>query len=85
MKKLFTALSVTLAIAASPVMAKKPNMDSIYDTADMDGRFTILVDLLDTTGLDGVLQDEGQFTVFAPTDTAFEETFGAGVTAGDTQ
>ena len=83
MKKLITALSVSLAIAASPVMAKKPNMDSIYDTADMDGRFTILVDLLDTTGLDGVLQDEGQFTVFAPTDAAFEETFGTGVTTAD--
>jgi uncharacterized surface protein with fasciclin (FAS1) repeats len=81
MKKLFTALAASLAIAAAPAMAKKPNMDSIYDTAVMDGRFTILVDLLDAVGLDGVLQDEGQFTVFAPTDEAFEETFGDGVTA----
>ena len=83
MKKLIPALSVSLAIAASPVMAKKPNMDSIYDTADMDGRFTILLDLLDETTLDGVLKDEGQFTVFAPTDAAFKETFGAEVTAAD--
>lgn len=83
MNKLLTALTVSLAIAATPVMAKKPGADSIYDTAENDGRFTILLDLLDAAGLDGVLKTEGQFTVFAPTDGAFEATFGAGVTAAD--
>ena len=84
MKKVLIALVVSCLIAA-PAMAKpgKPNPDSIYDTADGNGNFGILVELLDIAGLDGVLMEEGQFTVFAPTDGAFEETFGAGVTAGD--
>lgn len=36
-----------------------------------DGRFTSLVEALQATGLDSVLQGQGPFTVFAPTDAAF--------------
>lgn len=36
-----------------------------------DGRFTSLVEALEATGLDSVLDSGGPFTVFAPTDAAF--------------
>jgi uncharacterized surface protein with fasciclin (FAS1) repeats len=84
MKNFLIAMVLSFLVAA-PAMAKskKPADDSIVTTAINDGRFTILVDLVVTAGLAGVLDEEGQFTVFAPTDDAFEETFGEGVTAGD--
>ncbi|MEL0068737.1 MAG: fasciclin domain-containing protein, partial [Gammaproteobacteria bacterium] len=46
---------------------------NIVDTAVAAGDFTTLVAALQTTGLDAVLADESaEFTVFAPTDAAFE-------------
>jgi uncharacterized surface protein with fasciclin (FAS1) repeats len=44
----------------------------IVDTAVAAGDFTILADLLTQTGLAETLKGEGPFTVFAPTDAAFE-------------
>ena len=84
MKNLLIAFVISFLVAA-PAMAKpgKPADDSIVTTAIDDGRFTILIDLVVAAGLAGVLDQEGQFTVFAPTDDAFEETFFEGVTAGD--
>ena len=38
-----------------------------------DGGFKTLVSLLQATGLDEVLSGAGPYTVFAPTDEAFEE------------
>ncbi len=47
---------------------------NIVTTAVEAGSFTTLVAALETTGLDSVLADETrQFTVFAPTDEAFEK------------
>ena len=43
----------------------------IAATLAADGRFTILLDALASTGLDVALTDDGPFTVFAPTDSAF--------------
>lgn len=43
----------------------------IVDTAVADGRFSTLVTALQTAGLDDALKAEGPFTVFAPTDEAF--------------
>jgi uncharacterized surface protein with fasciclin (FAS1) repeats len=82
MKKLIAALVLSFMVA-TPALARKPAEDNIVDLAVDNGNFTILVELVTTAGLAGVLADEGQFTVFAPTDAAFEETFGIGVTAGD--
>lgn len=45
--------------------------DSIYEIAEKSGTFTTLITALNLTGLDGVLKDEGNFTVFAPNDAAF--------------
>lgn len=47
-------------------------MDDIVTIAQADGRFTTLVDLIGQAGLAETLQGEGPFTVFAPTDEAFE-------------
>lgn len=46
---------------------------TVVDVAVADGNFTTLVTALQTTGLDVTLSDNTQqFTVFAPTDAAFE-------------
>jgi uncharacterized surface protein with fasciclin (FAS1) repeats len=38
---------------------------------EADGRFTSLIEALQATGLDSVLQGDGPYTIFAPTDAAF--------------
>ena len=40
--------------------------------ATLDGRFTTLLAALERTGLDQVLADSGTYTIFAPTDDAFD-------------
>ena len=50
-----------------------PPKGTIVDVAVADGRFTNLVTALQKTGLDETLADKSKtYTVFAPTDTAFE-------------
>ncbi len=47
---------------------------SIVDVAAEAGSFTTLITALEATGLDATLDDaDGTFTVFAPTDAAFEK------------
>ena len=49
-----------------------PDPTTIVDVVVADGRFTTLVAALQAAGLDGTLDDENaEFTVFAPTDDAF--------------
>ena len=48
---------------------------SITGIAAGDDRFEILVQAAVRAGLDGVLAGEGNFTIFAPTDEAFEALF----------
>ncbi|NBC15977.1 MAG: fasciclin domain-containing protein [Bacteroidetes bacterium] len=45
--------------------------NTIVDVAVNDGRFTTLVTAVDSTGLVETLSGPGPFTVFAPTDSAF--------------
>ena len=45
----------------------------IVDTAIEAGSFTTLATALEAAGLVDVLKGEGPFTVFAPTDAAFEK------------
>jgi uncharacterized surface protein with fasciclin (FAS1) repeats len=49
-----------------------PELPDIVETAKAAGQFTTLVAALEATGLDEALMGEGPFTVFAPTDDAFE-------------
>jgi len=46
---------------------------TIVDTAIENGSFTLLVTALEAAGLVDTLNGEGPFTVFAPTDDAFED------------
>jgi uncharacterized surface protein with fasciclin (FAS1) repeats len=47
-------------------------VENIVDTAVADGRFTTLVAALQAADLDDALEGPGPFTVFAPTDDAFD-------------
>lgn len=49
-----------------------PSTKNIVQTADEAGSFGTLIAAAKAAGLAGVLQGEGPFTVFAPTDEAFE-------------
>ena len=62
-----------------------PASGTITDVAVADGNFTTLVAALQTAMLDSVLADtEGKFTVFAPTDAAFEALLNdLGITAAE--
>jgi uncharacterized surface protein with fasciclin (FAS1) repeats len=59
--------------------------NTIYEIASSNDDFEILVAALDETGLDAVLNsNDDQYTVFAPTDEAFEALLDElGITAGD--
>ena len=62
-----------------------PASGTITDVAVANGNFTTLVAALQTAGLDTVLADaSGKFTVFAPTDAAFNALLAdLGISAGD--
>ena len=66
---LFAALVAALAVPAS---AQAPaDSSSIVTVLQDDGRFTVLLDALETAGLVETLSEPGPFTLFAPTDSAF--------------
>jgi uncharacterized surface protein with fasciclin (FAS1) repeats len=48
-----------------------PETMNIIEVAEADGNFTTLLAALDEAGLRTVLEGEGNYTVFAPTDAAF--------------
>ena len=48
-----------------------PPTKNLYDIADSDVRFSILVDAIDAAGLKDAVKNGGPFTVFAPTNDAF--------------
>ena len=56
--------------AVVETVAEEP-AQTVVDIAVADGRFTTLVTALGAADLVGVLSGEGPFTVFAPTDDAF--------------
>ncbi|MCM5661384.1 fasciclin domain-containing protein [Galbibacter mesophilus] len=78
------ALMVVGAVACSDDddnMTPTPNPElSITETAAADSELTILVAALTRTGLDATLNQDGTFTVLAPTNAAFEA---AGITNVD--
>jgi uncharacterized surface protein with fasciclin (FAS1) repeats len=64
MKKILTALSLSLAFTAA-------HAADIVDTAKSAGSFNTLVTAVQAAGLADTLKGPGPFTVFAPTDEAF--------------
>ncbi|KAG7269982.1 hypothetical protein CRUP_021837 [Coryphaenoides rupestris] len=58
----------------------KPARKSIHEILVVDGRFKIFLTLMETAGLTHMLGEEGAYTVFAPTDDAFD-----GLTQDDLQ
>jgi uncharacterized surface protein with fasciclin (FAS1) repeats len=77
MKKVLSLFTATIilfsafSILANPV-APKNNKD-IVETAVETGQFTILAKALEAAGLVDALKAKGKFTVFAPTDEAFQK------------
>ncbi len=63
----------TTAPAETPMAEESPMMKDIVDTAVEAGDFTTLATALTEAGLVETLKGEGPFTVFAPTDAAFEK------------
>jgi transforming growth factor-beta-induced protein len=70
MKKFIALLVSMMLFAMTPVTALSDK--DIVDTAIDNGNFSILVQALYAADLVDVLRGEGPFTVFAPTDEAFE-------------
>ncbi len=67
-----SAFSVLALLAFAPASSAAQSSDNdIVETAVAAGSFTTLVAALQAADLVAVLQGEGPFTVFAPTDAAF--------------
>jgi uncharacterized surface protein with fasciclin (FAS1) repeats len=65
-----SVLGLSLAFSACSD-DKDPDLPNIMDTARAAANFTTLVVALEAAGLDETLENDGPFTVFAPTDEAF--------------
>ena len=78
------ALAVTLT-ACNDDDDTTADVGNIVEVATANGSFTTLVAALETAGLDEILADESRdFTVFAPTDAAFEALLAdLGISAAD--
>jgi uncharacterized surface protein with fasciclin (FAS1) repeats len=61
-----------LSLATSAASAQGNETMTIIGVAEEDGNFTTLLDALDAANLTDTLEGEGPFTVFAPTDDAFD-------------
>jgi uncharacterized surface protein with fasciclin (FAS1) repeats len=73
-------LGIILALSAAPVFAgscsgshAKSASASIVETANAAGGFTTLIAAVQAAGLEDTLASEGPYTVFAPTDEAFDK------------
>lgn len=68
----FTLAIAALAVTASAAFADGHGKKTIVDIAAADDRFETLVAAVTAAGLAETLSGEGPFTVFAPTDDAFD-------------
>jgi len=81
MKKIMSIVLALMLAISIPVFAEE---GTVVDIAVGSEDFSILVAALQRVELVGSLQGEGPFTVFAPTNAAFEKLLGElGIEAGD--
>ena len=74
------AVALSLAVVAGPVAARQPGLTIADTAADVNadtGEFSQLIAAARRAGLLGVLDGNRQFTVFAPTDAAFQDLYEA--------
>lgn len=72
----FIALAmVTVFTSCAKEEDTTPKAKTIVEVASSDPQFSILVEAVDKAGLVSTLNSEGPFTVFAPTNTAFNALF----------
>lgn len=71
---LFSSLTIISTANAKEVKEGTPEMN-VVEIAIADERFSILVEAVSKAGLVEVLSAEGPYTVFAPTNDAFEALF----------
>ena len=72
--------AIAAGLAAAPVQAREPGPTIVGAAIAVNaqtGEFDHLIDAVVATGLAGALDGNRQFTVFAPTDAAFEDLFDA--------
>ena len=60
-------------LLATCLFASTAGAEDLLDTATRSGSFKTFVDAVKTAGLTRKLKAEGPFTVFMPTDTAFQQ------------
>jgi uncharacterized surface protein with fasciclin (FAS1) repeats/nucleoid-associated protein YgaU len=65
------SLTTTLTATTTRPVTTTSVADDIVATLTADGRFTSLLEALQATGLNNVLKGRGPFTLFAPTEAAF--------------
>ena len=65
--------ALVLALTGAPATARPSADKNIVRTAQAAGTFKTLTKLLTKAGLAGTLSQPGPYTVFAPTDAAFEK------------
>ncbi len=74
------AVALSIAVVAGPVAARQPGPTIVDIAAAVNadtGEFDQLIAAADRAGLLGVLDGNRQFTVFAPTDAAFQDLYEA--------
>jgi transforming growth factor-beta-induced protein len=74
-KKAFIALILVSMLSIGMSAAEDEEMKTIIETAADDGNFNTLVSAIGAAGLTDTLNGEGPFTIFAPTDEAFDSLF----------
>ena len=68
-----TAVAGTGLVAGAPADTPRASDKNIVETARSAGKFKTLTSLLTQAGLVKTLQGKGPYTVFAPTDAAFDK------------
>jgi transforming growth factor-beta-induced protein len=74
-KKAFIALIFVSMLSIGMSAAEDEEMKTIIETAAAEDNFNTLVSAIGAAGLTDTLNGEGPFTVFAPTDEAFDSLF----------